>query len=94
LVYDRTLYILAGFLAVGFVCNALVRPVAAKWLMTPEEMARLQASANAEAAARRSQGVGVSGGFDLKILLAWAAVCIPLAWGVWKTLDSAVKIFQ
>jgi MFS family permease len=94
LVYDRTLYILAGFLAVGFVCNALVRPVAAKWLMTPEEMARLQASANADAAAPRSQGIGVSGGFDLKILLAWAAVCIPLAWGVWKTLDSAVKIFQ
>jgi MFS family permease len=94
LVYDRTLYILAGFLAVGFVCNALVRPVAAKWLMTPEEMARLQASVNAEAMGPRSQGIGVSGGFDLKILLAWAAVCIPLAWGVWKTLDSARKIFQ
>ena len=26
-VYDRTLYILAGFLAVGFICNALIRPV-------------------------------------------------------------------
>ena len=28
LVYDRTMYILASFLAVGFLCNALVRPVA------------------------------------------------------------------
>ena len=33
LVYDRTLYILSSFLVVGFVCNGLVRPVAAKWLM-------------------------------------------------------------
>jgi MFS family permease len=93
LVYDRTLYILAGFLVVGLLCNALVRPVAAKWLMTPEEMARLQTSAKAEAKAPGPQGVGV-GGFDLRILLAWAVVGIPLAWGVWKTLDSAVKIFQ
>jgi hypothetical protein len=28
------------------------------------------------------------------MLLAWAAVCIPLAWGVGKTLESAVTIFQ
>jgi MFS family permease len=94
LVYDRTLYILAGFLAVGFICNALVRPVAEKWLMKPEEMARLQTSAKAAPASPGSQGIGLGGGFDLKILLAWAAVCLPLAWGVWKTLDSAVKIFQ
>jgi MFS family permease len=94
LVYDHTLYILAGFLAVGFICNALVRPVAEKWLMKPEEMARLQTSAKAASASPGSQGIGLGGGFDLKILLAWAAVCLPLAWGVWKTLDSAVKIFQ
>src|SRR5450631_713029 len=41
-VYDRTLYILAGFLVVGFVCNAFVRPVAAKWLMSREEIVTLQ----------------------------------------------------
>ena len=27
-----------------------------------------------------------SGGFDIKALLAWAAVGIPLAWGIWITL--------
>ena len=28
----------------------------------------------------------------LKVALAWGFVGIPLAWGVWKTLESAVKI--
>ena len=33
LVYDRTMYILAGMLVLGLICNLLVRPVAAKWFM-------------------------------------------------------------
>ena len=92
-VYDRTLYILAAFLVVGFACNALVRPVAAKWLMSPAEIAGLQTGRQGTLAGG-SFGIGLGGGLDVKTLLAWAAVCIPLAWGVWKTLGSAVKIFQ
>jgi len=26
--------------------------------------------------------------------LAWATVVIPLAWGIWKTLENAAKIVQ
>ena len=40
-----------------------------------------------------SHGIGL-GGLDAKALLAWLAVGIPIAWGVWITLQSAVKIFQ
>ena len=32
--YDITLYILAGLLVLGFICNLLVRPVADKYFMT------------------------------------------------------------
>ena len=39
-VYDVTMYILAGFLVLGFVCNLLVRPVADKYFMTDEELAK------------------------------------------------------
>jgi hypothetical protein len=39
-----------------------------------------------------SFGIG-KGGFDAKAALFWAFVGIPLAWGVYKTLESAVKIF-
>src|SRR5438874_6813012 len=31
--YDVTTYVLAGMLALGFVCNLLIRPVAPKWFM-------------------------------------------------------------
>ena len=38
-------------------------------------------------------GIG-RGGLDAQASLAWALVGIPLAWGVWKTLENAAKIFQ
>jgi hypothetical protein len=33
-------------------------------------------------------------GFDLKALLAWAAVGLPLAWGIWITLEQALVLFK
>ncbi len=30
----------------------------------------------------------------LKLALAWIWVGIPLAWGVWLTLNNAIKLFQ
>jgi MFS family permease len=93
LVYDRTMYILAGLLVVGLVSNALIRPVAQKWFMKDSDVAALQAkAASATMGPSGSFGIG-KGGFDGKAALFWAFVCIPLAWGVWKTLDSAAKIF-
>ena len=32
-------------------------------------------------------------GPDAKAALAWLGVGIPMAWGVWVTLQSAIKIF-
>jgi MFS family permease len=92
-VYDVTMYVLAGMLVAGFVCNYLVKPLSDKWFMKPEEVAALQAKqGGASAAASGSYGIG-KGGLDAKAALFWAFVGLPLAWGVWKTLMSAVKIF-
>jgi hypothetical protein len=30
----------------------------------------------------------------LKLVAAWLFVGIPLAWGVWVTLQNAIKLFQ
>jgi MFS family permease len=93
LVYDRTMYILAGLLVIGLICNALIRPVASKWFMKDADVAALQAeAASAAAGPTGSFGIG-KGGLDGRAALFWAFVCIPLAWGVWRTLESAVKIF-
>jgi MFS family permease len=93
-VYDVTLYILAGMLAGGFVCNLLVKPLADKWFMKPEEVAALQARHSSAGSATPSGSFGIGkGGVDVKAVIFWAFVGIPLAWGVWKTLESAMKIF-
>ncbi len=88
LVYDRTLYILAGFLAVGFVCNLLIRPVAERWYMRESTPVP-----GMEAGAGGSFGIG-RGGMSAPALLAWAAVGIPILWGVWITLGKAAALFR
>ena len=93
--YDYTLYILAGMLVVGLICNFVIKPVAAKWYISAEEVAKLQAaSAESDAAIPHgSFGIG-KGGLDRQAAAFWAFVGIPLAWGVWITLQSSAKIFQ
>jgi MFS family permease len=93
-VYDVTMYVLAAMLAGGFVCNLLIKPLSAKWFMKPEEVAALQAKLGGAAKMSPSGSFGIGkGGLDAKALMFWAIVGIPLAWGVWKTLVSAIKIF-
>jgi MFS family permease len=91
-VYDVTMYILACMLVAGLVCNYLVRPLADKWFMKPEEVAALQAKSGATAGGG-SYGIG-RGGLDGRAALFWAFVGIPIAWGVYITLKNAIVIFQ
>src|SRR5579872_2261687 len=92
--YDTTMYILCAMLIAGLICNYLVKPVDPKWHMSADEVAKLQAAnaKNASAVPSGSFGIG-KGGLDLSAALFWAFVGIPLAWGVYKTLESAAKIF-
>ena len=92
-VYDFTMYILVGMLVLGLICNMLVKPLAPHWFMKPEEVAALQAKGAAANTGGGSCGIG-KGGFDGSAMAFWAFVGIPLAWGVWLTLQSAVRIFQ
>jgi MFS family permease len=92
--YDTTMYILCAMLIAGLICNYMIKPVDPKWNMSAEEVAKLQAaSAKSQAGIQHgSFGIG-KGGLDGKAAAFWLFVAIPLAWGVYKTLESAVKIF-
>jgi MFS family permease len=92
-VYDFTMYILAGMLALGVLANFFVKPLEDKWFMSDEEVAAMQAkTATAQAGHTGSFGIG-KGGLDTKAALAWAAVGIPILWGVWITLQTTAKMF-
>jgi MFS family permease len=90
--YNTTMYILCAMLVAGMICNYVIKPVDPKWHMSEAEVAKLQAAtASASAGPSGSYGIG-RGGLDVKAALFWAFVGIPLAWGVWNTLQSAAKI--
>jgi MFS family permease len=92
--YDSTMYVLCAMLVAGLICNYLIKPVASKWYMSEAEVAKLQAAhAKSDTTIQHgSFGIG-RGGLDARAALFWAFVGIPLAWGVYKTLESAAKIF-
>jgi hypothetical protein len=93
-VYSFTMYILAALLALGFLCNLLVRPLAAKNYMTPAQLAQLDAEqhlvSRPATAAVAGDGTPSPGWL---VAAAWLAVGIPSAWGVWVTLQKAVILF-
>jgi MFS family permease len=92
--YNTTMYILCAMLIIGLICNYLIKPVDSKWHMSQADVAKLQAATASTAAASPSGSYGIGfGGLDAKAALFWAFVGVPLAWGVWITLQSAAKIF-
>ncbi|MBY6242373.1 OFA family MFS transporter [Methylosinus sp. Sm6] len=119
-VYNQTMYILAGLLVVGLVCDLAVRPVAERFFMTdaevaaekktsPAAIAKEEAEAHADfedfveegavaelaAAEARKVDAQKRNGLTRVILFAtWAAVGIPLAWGVSITLQKTFVLFH
>jgi MFS family permease len=94
--YSITMYILAALLAVGFLCNWAIHAVAQDRYMKVDDAAvAAQPSVrpeepqgdtvSLEAASRRNAWL---------VPLAWAAVWIPIAWGVWVTLQKAAVLFR
>ena len=95
-VYNQTMYILVGMLAIGLICNLLVRPVADKWFMSDAELAEEKRLAHEKAASVQSTGTSHGRPDSVSpavVALAWAAVGLPLAWGVYRTLLSVIKLF-
>lgn len=90
-VYDAVLYIMVGILALGFVCNLLVRPVDPKWLMKTQGAA---GGTSSPGTVRTSpQGIG-RGGLSGAALVPWLIVAVPVAWGLYKALLSAARILS
>jgi hypothetical protein len=87
--------LLAGLLVIGLVANMLVRPVAHKWYMSDAEITALQATVGAATQAPFAANASpTTGGLSLASSLAWAAVGIPILWGIWMTLAKVAVLFS
>jgi hypothetical protein len=102
-IYDLTLYIMAGFLVLGFVANILVKPVAARYFMTGEELDRERrlgsgrdvATAGKVAAQEKAQEAWHPSPTSwIAVTVAWTFAGIPLAWGVLQAVKEAAVLFK
>ena len=94
--YDVMMYVLAALVLIGVLCKLMVRPVADKYFMTDAELAnekRLASDREAPVVAGSMQGGAVAASSTV-VALAWAAVGIPLAIGMWITLQKVVILFH
>jgi len=94
--YDFTMYVLAGLLLVGLVCNLLVRPIADKHFMTDAELAAEKKLAHERDAAASTGAAAAAGGTTSPIAVAfgWLAVGIPMAIGIAITVQKASVLFK
>jgi hypothetical protein len=89
------MYVLAGLLALGFICNLLIRPLPSKYFMTRKELEALDSPA--ETAAAREAGKGAAQAETMSaglVYAAWIPIAVPLLWSVWVTLQKAALIFS
>ena len=96
-VYNQTMWILAGLLNAGLICNLLIRPVDEKWFMNAKELKHEEHLAqdkihDEEVSANETDDIATSTPLAL-VFVAWLVVGIPLAWGIYKTLMNVGKFF-
>jgi MFS family permease len=88
--YNTTMYILAGMLVVGLLCNLLVRPVAPRHYMSREELERDAPATHAAVHALEWHAARPSWKW---VAAAWLLVAIPMGWAVLRTLRAAAALF-
>ncbi|KAB2940527.1 OFA family MFS transporter [Hyphomicrobium sp.] len=94
-IYGPIFYTLAGLLVVGFIANLLVHPVNHKWHMSEADVAAELAKLHEATGPVRTGSYGIGmGGITFKSTLFWLLVGIPLAWGIWNTVEKALVLFQ
>jgi hypothetical protein len=74
-------------LVIGLIANALVRPVPHKWFMPDSQVVAQDITLSPRFAPRAVQALSVAS------VLAWAAVGLPIAWGVWVTVSKVSGLF-
>jgi MFS family permease len=88
--YRPALFTMVGVLAVGFVANLLIRPVAAKHHADREEAKAREAEDRASAEAAEQHAPATTG---VRLVLSWGVVSVLLGYGVFQTLVTALKLF-
>ncbi len=93
-IYEPIFYVLAGLLVIGFVANILVKPVADRYFMSDIELAEEKKKAHERSLTNVSENVSSSNEGGFLVIMAWAAVLVPISYGVFVTLQKAWVLFN
>ncbi|MDP3307267.1 OFA family MFS transporter [Methylotenera sp.] len=99
-IYAPIFMVLAGLLVVGFIANALVKPVAEKYYMTDAELEAERKLAHEKSVATNASkingnsSVSQSSSHPILVVIAWTLVLIPISYGVWSTMQKAWGLFH
>jgi hypothetical protein len=90
-IYAPIFLVLAGLLVVGFIANLLVKPVEEQYFMTDAELAEVHKISHEKSLQNGSSTVQASelAQNTLLVKLAWAAVLVPIGYGIWMTVQKA-----
>ena len=91
------MYVLAGMLLLGLLCNLLIRPVDPRYHMTEEQLAKERATSPSRSSAPSAtppEPAPAARNYTALLVIAWTAVAVPLAWGGWITLSKALSFFR
>lgn len=92
-IYAPIFYVLAGMLVIGFIANLLVKPVADQFFMSDAELAAEKKLAH-EKNVSTIEVVGTAEKTSLLTTLAWAAVGLPIGYGIYMTVQKAWVLFS
>lgn len=98
--YSITMYIMAGLLIIGFICNILVKPVLQKHFILSDPNAAVPGNSNipviemSQPHTINKTAKSTNYSFYTKLLLAWLFVAIPMIWGITETLIKSLALFK
>ncbi len=93
-VYAPIFVVLAGLMVVGFIANMLVKPVADKYFMTNAELEEVRKVSHEKSMQNEPSVAQVNNAHPILVKLSWAAVLIPISYGVWSTIQKAWVLFS
>ena len=92
--YNVTMVVLAAMLLGGLLCNLLIRPVREHHYMSAGQLAAERAQAHEQAVTDSTAPMATAANGAALLVVAWTAIAIPLAWGVWITVSKSLALFR
>ncbi|MFW5431955.1 MAG: OFA family MFS transporter [Methylophilaceae bacterium] len=91
-IYAPIMLVLAAMMVIGFVANMLIKPVDDKYFMTDAELDAVRSAGHEKSTQTVTTVAADKSSFVMS--LAWAAVGIPIIYGIWSTAQKAWTFFS